>query len=153
MTRIIGVAVVVGALVAGLGAAQETDKEQKIKMKDLPAAVQQAIKEQSKGTVARGLSTEMDNGQRVYEAEIKVDGHSRDITFDANGHIVSVEEETTLEKIPAAARLAIQKAAGKGKIGEVETVTAGGVTAYEAQLKIDGKKSEVKVDASGKAVK
>jgi uncharacterized membrane protein YkoI len=89
----------------------------------------------------------------VYEAELKVNGHSKDITFDAQGQIVSVEEETPVQQIPGAAREAIQKAAAKGKVLQVETVTEGGKTFYEAQIKTAGKKSEVKVDATGQPIK
>ena|ERR1700704_9378 len=144
-------AVAMTALMAGLGLAQ--DSEKKVKMQDLPAAVQQAVKDYSKDAKIRGLATEMDKGKKVYEAELTVAGHSKDVTFDADGHIVSVEEETTLANIPAAAREAIQRAVGKGKIVEVEMVTEDGKTFYEAQVKTGGKKSEVKVDASGASVK
>ena len=144
-------ALAMSALVAGLALAQ--DSEKKVKMQDLPAAVQQAVKDYSKDAKVRGLATEMDKGKKVYEAELIVAGHSKDVTFDADGHIVSVEEETTLANIPAPAREAIQRAAGNGKVVEVEMVTEGGKTFYEAQLKTGGKKSEVKVDASGASVK
>jgi uncharacterized membrane protein YkoI len=145
------VAVAMSALVAGPVMAQ--DAEKKIKMQDLPAAVQQAVKEQSKDATLRGLATEMDKGKRVYEAELSVAGHHKDITFDGEGHIVSVEEATPLAELPAPARAAIQKAATKGKVLAIETVTEDGHTFYEAQLKIGGKKSEVKVDAAGALVK
>jgi uncharacterized membrane protein YkoI len=69
-------------------------------MQDAPAAVQQAIKEQRKGATLRGLASEVENGKTLYEAELKVNGHSKDITFDQQGQIVSVEEETTLAQIP-----------------------------------------------------
>ena len=67
--------------------------------------------------------------------------------------VVSVEEETPIADIPSAAREAIQKAAGGGKVLVVETVTEGGKTFYEAQVRNGLKKSEVKVDASGQPVK
>ena len=145
---------VAGAMIAvAAGFVSAQDSEKKVKMSDLPAAVQQAVKDYSKDAKIRGLATEMDKGKKVYEAELTVAGHSKDVTFDADGHIVSVEEETTLANIPAAAREAIQRAVGKGKIVEVEMVTEDGKTFYEAQLKTGGKKSEVKVDASGASVK
>jgi uncharacterized membrane protein YkoI len=152
MKKMMLVAAAIGALVAGLATAQE-ESEKKVKMQNLPAAVQQVVKEHSQGAKLRGLATEVDNGKTVYEAELTVDGHSKDITFDANGQVVSVEEETTLASIPAPARAAIQKAAGKGKVLAIETVTEGGNVSYEAQLRTGGKKSEVKVDATGALVK
>jgi uncharacterized membrane protein YkoI len=127
--------------------------EKKVAMKDVPAAVQQAIKEQSKGATLKGVATEVENGKTLYEAELKVNGHSKDISFDAQGQIVSVEEETPIQQIPGPARDAIQKAAANGKVLEVETVTEGGKTFYEAQIKTGAKKSEVKVDATGQPVK
>ena len=129
------------------------DSEKKVKMRDLPPAVQQAIKEQSRGATLRGVATEVENGRTMYEAELRVDGHSKDITFDAQGTIVSVEEEMRLDQVPSAAREAIQKAAANGKLGEIEMVTEGGKTFYEAQVTQRGKKSEVKVDASGQPLK
>jgi uncharacterized membrane protein YkoI len=143
-------AIASGVLFAAL-AAQAAEK--KVAMKDLPAAVQQAIKEQSKGATLRGVAKEVENGKTVYEAELKVNGHSKDITFDAQGQIVSVEEETALQQIPGPAREAIQKMAASGKVLLVETVTEGGKTFYEAQVNTGGKKSEVKVDAAGQPVK
>ena len=127
--------------------------EKKIKMKDLPPAVQQAVKEQSKTATLKGLATEVENGKTLYEAEMTVGGHSKDVSFDADGKVVSVEEEVTLESIPEAAREAIQKSSAKGKLRKVESVTANGTTFYEAQIRRGMKTTEVKVDANGKPVK
>ena len=146
MKRTVGMTLVVAGLLFA------ADKETKVKMQDLPAAVQAAVKEQSKGATLRGLTKEVENGKTLYEAELRVDGHGKDVTFDADGKIVSVEEEVALESIPAAAREAIQKAVGKGKLLMLELVTEGGSVFYEAHIRSGGKTSEVKVDASGKTV-
>jgi uncharacterized membrane protein YkoI len=137
---------------AGTAGAQESG-EKKINMKNVPAAVQQAITKESAGAKLKGLATEVEDGKRLYEAEFDVNGHARDVSFDENGAVVSVEEEIALDKIPAPARAAIEKAAGTGKVTMVETITAGGTLAYEAQLNKSGKKSEIKVDAAGRTVK
>ena len=150
-TIAIAIAIASGALVAGLALAQ--DSEKKVRMQDLPAAVQQAVKEHSQGATVKGLAMEVEKGRKLYEAELLVNGKSRDITFDEKGKLVSAEEETSLDKIPAAARAAIEKGAGSGKITMVETVTEDGKTSYEAQVTTGRKKSEVKVDANGKTVK
>ena len=150
--------VLAAALFAGVStiaiAAQDADsKEQKVTLEQLPAAVQTAVKEQSKGATVKGFAIENENGKKLYEAELTVNGHAKDISFDARGAIVSVEEETTLDKIPAPARAALEKAAGQGKIVIVEVVTEGGKTSYEAQINTGKKTSEVAVDASGRSVK
>jgi hypothetical protein len=49
------------------------DSETKIKLEDMPAAVQAAIKKQ--GATARAYATELEHGKRLYEAEMTVNGH------------------------------------------------------------------------------
>jgi len=148
-------ALMLGALLSVPGVAQEKggDREKKVKLRDLPAAVQAAVKEQSKGATLVGLAQEEENGRTLYEAEMKVNGHGRDVLMDATGKVVSVEEEVALASIPAAAREALLKAVGKGKMLKVESVTADGVTVYEALIRAAGKTAEVKVDAKGGAAK
>jgi uncharacterized membrane protein YkoI len=141
------------ALIVGGSVHAQDEKEHKIAMADVPAPVQNAIKEHSKGATVRGISTEMENGKRVYEAELRINGKTRDVTFDANGGVVSAEEETSIEQIPAAARSAIEKAAVGGKLLLVETVTENGTAFYEGHIKKAGRESEVKVDADGRPVK
>jgi uncharacterized membrane protein YkoI len=127
--------------------------ERRIRMRNLPIAVQQAVKDQSKGATIRGLTKEVENGKTEYEAELTVNGHGKDISFDAEGRIVSVEEEVPLASLPEAARGAIQKAAGTGKLQKVESVTENGTSFYEATIRTAGKSSEIKVAANGATVK
>jgi len=56
-----------------IGGAAALASERKIAMKDLPPAVQQAIKDQGGATV-RGLAKEVDKGKTLYEAELTVNG-------------------------------------------------------------------------------
>ena len=127
--------------------------EKKIKMQEMPAAVQQAVKDQSKGAVIRGFAQEVENGKTLYEMELTVNGHAKDVTFDGTGKVVSVEEEVLLESIAGPAREAIQKAVGKGKLQKMESVTENGNSFYEASIRKAGKSSEIKVDANGAPVK
>ena len=127
--------------------------EKKIKMQDMPPAVQEAAKEQSKGAVIRGFAQEKEHGQTLYEMELTVNGHAKDVTFDGTGKVVSVEEEVPLESIAAPAREAIQKAVGKGKLKKVESVTENGNSFYEASIRKGVRSSEIKVDANGAPVK
>jgi uncharacterized membrane protein YkoI len=150
---VLAAALSAGVSTIAITAQDAGSKEQKVTLEQLPAAVQTAVKEQSKGATVKGFAIENENGKRLYEAELTVNGHAKDISFDARGAIVSVEEETTLDKIPAPARAALEKAAGQGKIVIVEVVTEGGKTSYEAQINTGKKTSEVAVDASGRSVK
>lgn len=129
------------------------DSETKIKLQDLPPAVQAAVRENSKGATLKGLTREVENGATRYEAELKVNGRTRDVTFDESGKIVAVEQEVSLASIPAPAREAIRKSLARGKLLLVETVTSAGTTYYEAHIRTQGKETEVKVDAGGQPVK
>ena len=127
--------------------------EKKVQWKDLPAAVQQAIQKESVGATVRGYSTEVENGQTTYEAEMVVNGHGKDVTFDSNGEVVSVEEEVAINSIPAAARREIEKAASGAPIRKVEAVSENGKSFFEASFRKGAKSAEVQVDAQGNKVK
>lgn len=124
--------------------------ETKVKMQDLPPAVQNAVKEQTKDATLVGLSTEKEKGQTMYEVETKVNGKSRDLLLDKSGNVVEVEQEVDLDSIPAPAKAAIEKKAAGGKIEKVETLTKGSAVSYEAAIKTKaGKTIEVGVNADG----
>jgi len=124
--------------------------ETKVKLEALPPAVQAAVKEQTKNATLVGLSKEKENGRMEYEAETKVNGKSRDVTFDEKGSVLEVEEEIDIATIPDAAKAAIEKRAAGGTIRKVEKLTAGTNINYEAAITSkSGKKSEVNVNADG----
>jgi hypothetical protein len=142
------VAVAVGGLLfAGAASAQE----KKIKRSDLPPAVEKTVAAQSEGATVRGFSTEKEKGQTLYEVEMTVNGHSKDITMGVDGSIVEVEEQVVLDSLSADVKAGLQAKAGKGKILKVESLTKKGkLVAYEAQVDTNGKKSEVQVGPDGK---
>ena len=145
--------VVASLAVVSFAAAAAFAAEKPMKLRDLPAAVQKAVQEESKGAVVKGYAQETEDGKVLYEVETTRDGKGRDVSFDASGAVVSVEEETPLASLPAAARAAIEKAAVGGKIGLVEKVTEGGEVKYEAHITKGTKKSEVEVKADGSPAK
>jgi uncharacterized membrane protein YkoI len=125
--------------------------ETKVKMEDLPPAVQKAVKEQTRNATLVGLAKEKENGKTMYEVETKVNGKTRDVLLDSTGAVVEVEEQVDLNTVPAAAKTAIEKKAAGGTIEVVETVTKGSAPVYyEAQIKTKaGKKVEIAVNADG----
>ncbi len=149
MKRLIATTITLSVL--GIGAVLAADNQ--VKVRDLPAAVQKTVKEQTKNATLVGLMKEVENNKTVYELETKVNGHGRDLMIDAAGTVLSVEEEVTLDGIPAGARAAIQKKAAGGKVTKVEILTEGKVVSYEAAVVKNGKTSEVAVKADGSAVK
>jgi hypothetical protein len=126
-------------------------QEKKIKRSQLPAAVEKTVVEQSKGATIRGFSAEEENGRTAYEAEMLINGHTKDVLMDANGAVIEVEEELDLQTVPAEVRAGLQARAGKGKITKTESITKKSkLVAYEAHVVTDGKKSEVQVGPDGK---
>jgi len=134
-----------------LTAAMGQAKEERVKMSDLPPAVQATVKEQSKGATIRGFAKETEHGKPIYEVEMTVNGLGKDVSMDADGKVVEVEQEVAIGSIPEAARNAIEKGAKGGKILKVEAVSSGGGApeAYEAQVLKGGKRSEVRVAPDG----
>ena len=134
-------------LLAGTASAQE----KKIKRSDLPPAVEKTVAAQSAGATIKGFSTEKENGQTLYEVELTVNGHSKDISMATDGSIVEVEEQVAMDSLSAAVKAGLQAKAGKGKILKVESLTKKDkLVAYEAQIDTNGKKSEVQVGPDGK---
>jgi uncharacterized membrane protein YkoI len=127
------------------------EQEKKIPRSDLPPAVEKTLAEQSKNAEIRGFSEEKENGQIFYEAELIVNGHSKDVLVDVNGTMVEVEEQVPIESLPPAVREGLQAKAGSGKLIKVEKLTKKDkLVAYEAKILTNGKKSEVQVGPEGK---
>jgi uncharacterized membrane protein YkoI len=138
-----------GARPGGSGS-PEGQAEKKVEMKDLPAVVQKAVQEQTKGLTVKGLAKEVEDGKTFYEAETTVNGHAKDFLFDTAGKLVEIEEEVALDSVPAAVKTALE---AEGKIVLVETVTKGKKVTYEGTVEKNGKKSEIALDATGKKIK
>src|SRR5258707_5811446 len=123
----------------------------KIKRSDLPPAVEKTVAAQSEGATIKGFSTEKENGQTLYEAEMTVNGHSKDISMTADGSIVEIEEQVAMDSLSADVKAGLQAKAGKGKILKVESLTKKGkLVAYEAKVDTNGKTSEVQVAHDGR---
>jgi uncharacterized membrane protein YkoI len=147
--RKISIFLIAGLAAAGMAAAQ--DQEKKIKRSDLPAAVEKTVAAESAGATIKGFSQEKENGQIFYEAEMTVNGHTKDVLIDANGAVVEVEEEVALDALSAEVKAGLLAKADKGKITTVETIKKRGkLVAYEAKVSTNGKKSEVQVGPDGK---
>jgi hypothetical protein len=142
------VAISFGILVVSIAVSAQ---EKRLQRKDLPPAVEKAVMEQSKGGTIKGFSTEVENGKKIYEMTLAVDGHARDVSFDANGHVLEIEDEVAFDGLPAAVKDGLTRAAGKAKITKVESLTKGGkLLAYEAVVTAGTKHREIQVGPDGK---
>jgi hypothetical protein len=126
-------------------------QEKKLARKDLPPAVEKTVAEQSKGATITGFSTEVEDGKKIYEAALVVDGHGRDISMDKDGRVLEIEDEVKLASLPPAVQDGLKAAAGKGTLGKVEALTKNGkLVAYESVVTLAGKHHEVQVGPDGK---
>jgi hypothetical protein len=126
----------------------------KLALKDLPLAVQKTIQDESKGAEIKNIGKETGRGVAQYEVETILSGKHRDLNVDTKGVLLLVEEETTIDSIPAAAKAAMLKKVADGKLGIVELFKRGGETMYEAgYIGRNSKKHEVLVKADGTEAK
>jgi uncharacterized membrane protein YkoI len=130
--------------------ATASSQERKLKREQLPAAVEKTVARESEGATINGFATEVEKGKRLYEVELTVGGHSKDISMDKNGTVVEVEEEVSMDSLPSAVQDALMKRAGAGTIGKIESLTKNGkLVAYEAHVKTGAKRSEIQVGPNG----
>src|SRR6478672_8951391 len=123
-------------------------QEKKITRAQLPPAVEKTVAQESQGATINGFATEIENGKRLYEVELTVDSHSKDISMDKNGNIVEIEEEVAMDSLSAAVQEGLRKAAGT--IGKIESLTKRGkLVAYEGHVKTGAKRSEIQVGPNG----
>jgi uncharacterized membrane protein YkoI len=128
--------------------------QQKLALKDLPPAVQSTIQAELKGAEIKQIGKETEHGVAQYEVETMLNGKHRDFNVDTKGKLLLVEEETTIDSIPAPAKAAILKKVADGKLGTVELFIRSGETMYEAAYTTKGgKKREVLVKADGTETK
>jgi putative PepSY-like beta-lactamase-inhibitor len=140
----------IASVVVAMAAVSIFAQERKIKREDLPPAVEKTVEEQSNGATIRGFSTEVEKGKRLYEVELTVNGHGKDVSMDSKGNVVEVEEEVSMDSLDPAVKDGLQKAAGSGTIVKIESLTKKGkLVAYEAAVKRGSKRSEIQVGPNG----
>ena len=128
-------------------------QEKHIPESQLPKAVLQTIQQQSRGAEIKGYSTEREHGQKVYEAETLVNGHSKDLQVAEDGTLNEVEEEVTFDDLSPAVKDALTKKARGARITKVESFTKKGkLVAYEAATLKGSKKGEVQVGPLGETL-
>jgi len=125
-------------------------QERKLTRAQLPPAVEKTVAAESQGATIKGFATEVEKGTRLYEVELEVNGHSKDISMDKNGNIVEVEEQVTMDSLSVPVQDALKAAARKGTIGKIESLTKNGkLVAYEAHVTTGKKRSEIQVGPNG----
>lgn len=128
-------------------------QEKPIERSALPPAVEKTIATQQQGATIKRLLTEREYGKRVYEAEMIVDGHTKDIQIAEDGTLNEIEEEVAFSSLPLSVQASLYaKTKPHGaRITKVESLTKHGkIVAYDAATLTGSKQGEIQVGPAGK---
>lgn len=125
-------------------------QEKPVRKADLPSATQKAADEQSKDAIVRGYSVEVEKGQKVYEAKLEVNHHTKDVLIDSHGNLLEIEQEQAFESLPADVKESLKRSARNGQIVKVESITKHDrLVAYEAVVRHRKSRAEVQIGPHG----
>ena len=122
-------------------------------IKKAPAAAAEALKKYAAeaGMTIEKVGVEKHGKVTVYEAELKADGKAdREVAVTADGKVKAEEETVPLDKVPEAARKAIEANAKGAKIERVQRIKEDGAITFEAAYVLKGKTTEVSFFEDGK---
>jgi hypothetical protein len=127
-------------------------EEKKIKQANLPAAVQKTAADNTAGATVTGYTSDKVDGALVYQMNLTSDGRTRSVVMDAQGAIVSVEQEVAWTDLPEKIQQNFAGVQGKGKFEAVSTITKDGqIVAYEGVLIKNGERNHVRVKPTAPA--
>jgi uncharacterized membrane protein YkoI len=126
------------------------EKEETVSWSQVPAATQQTIKQRVPETAIQKIEKDDEDGKASYEFQILQAGKKSEVTVDADGKLMSLEEVVALADVPVTVRQTLELQAVGGKMGTLEKVTEDGKTTFEAKIEKDGKRSEITVTPDGK---
>jgi uncharacterized membrane protein YkoI len=121
------------------------------KLAKIPPAAAEALKKAAGSAKIDKVSIEKDGKTTIYEVELTEAGQpNREVSVTADGKLNAEEETVPLEKVPEAARKAIEAGAKGAKIERVQRIKRAGGLTYEALYVAKGKKTEVEFFEDGK---
>ncbi len=128
------------------------ESEQSLKRKDVPKTILAAFEQSYPKAKVQGYSKETDKGKTVYEIESKEGKTARDVSYNEDGSLVSVEESIQYSELPETVRGAIAKEYPKHKAVICEKIMKGTTTEFEVLLKSGKQKIEVVYNPDGSVV-
>ena len=155
-----------------VGFAKECDKDQKLTIEQLPAAVRATLEAQAQGNPIEDLEKETEDGVTFYsadiikgdqklEVEILEDGTLRSAEPEAIGKEEAEENEgneeneieVSFDQLPPPVQATLKAEVGSGTIHSIEKDTKDGADVYSADVtKADGQKYDVEIAANGTLV-
>jgi uncharacterized membrane protein YkoI len=141
------------ALVLGL-AASFLAQEQQVRRKGVPELVLAAFEKAYPNATIKGFSKEKDDTGRItYEVECEEGTVKRDVTYLADGTLISIEETVEPSQVPPAVKAAVDTRFPSGRILKAEKIIQGDAVTYEFQVRHNGRKTEIVFDADGNELK
>lgn len=129
--------------ISSVGCAQSKEN------KEVPKMVTEAFAKEYPNT-----KVDWDIEEDGFEAEFKLNGKEASADYDKNGNKLATEIEITESELPASALTYLKTNYPKSKIKETAKITdSTNVVTYEAEIKIDGKNSDLLFDANGSFLK
>jgi hypothetical protein len=137
--------------VPGFGQKNEYgDEEQSIKRDKVPKPVLAAFEKAYPKAHVKGYSMEKDNGKTVYEIESMDGDLHRDVSYDEDGTVVSVEESLPFAQLPKTVRDAVSKDYPNAKVTRSERILKDEKILFEIGLKSGKKTFERVYNPAGK---
>jgi hypothetical protein len=128
-------------------------QEQSLKKKDVPRAVLEAFQKAYPKATVKGFSREVEEGKVLYEVESVEGKIHRDISYNPDGSVITLEETLPVSELPEAVRSSMKTDYPQATITRCEKVTEGQTVKYELAIHSGQTKSEVVFDAEGKILK
>jgi uncharacterized membrane protein YkoI len=127
-----------------------TAQEKRLKKTDVPKVILSAFEKAYPKATVKGYGSEVENGKTSYELETVEGKTHRDILYSADGTVIEIEEGMNVSDLPEAVLATIKKEYPKGSITSAEKLTKEESSGYEVVVKHGKKKTEVRLDATGK---
>jgi uncharacterized membrane protein YkoI len=128
------------------------EKEKTVKLSEIPEAAAAALKKHAAGGQIVKVEQDEEKQKISYEAKIKTKSGESEVTVNANGKLLSVEDVIAPADAPAAVRAALEKESAGGTVEKIERVKEGGKTTFEAVIATKGKREEVVFSETGNVV-
>ena len=136
-------------------ASGQHEKDRKIDLPKVPAAVKKAADTAAPGVTWHHASKETEEGKTIYELTGKdTKGRKVEVSVTPEGEVMEVETAIPLSEVPKVALDAFKAKYPHLKARGAESVEKGGrVVAYDILTRKDHKSVECRVSADGKTVK
>jgi uncharacterized protein YxeA len=144
--------VAVGCAIQALAQGKPEERDQILKMSQVPQKVQQAIKAYASAAEIKQITKGDVDGTIAYEFQIEKGGRKSEVSITPDGTFLTSEEDIPLSEIPDAARKLVSAQAAGGRVVSTEKVVEHGTTAFEAVIEKGGKQTEISVTPDGKIV-